>query len=120
MTDLSKSLANLSKRLTPHFRPEVLQGKATCFQFKFNESAPFFLQVTKNDFSFHTGRHEHPTLTLYIDSFATCIGLLTGEISGMDAFMAGTYRADGHIVESQLLLYLFAPAAPTVVHEVKD
>ena len=120
MTDLSETLSNLTRQLAPHFRPEVLQGNPTCFQFTFNEAAPFHLQVSEDHFSFRVGRHEHPTLTLYIDSFTTCLGLLTGEISGMDAFMAGNYRADGHIVESQLLLYLFAPATPTVVYELKD
>jgi len=120
MTDLSYSLANLTSQLAPHFRPEVLQRNPTCFQFTFNEAAPFYLQVSEDEFSFHTGRHERPTLTLYIDSFATCWGLLTGEISGMDAFMEGTYRADGHIVESQLLLYLFAPVPTSAIYEVKD
>jgi putative sterol carrier protein len=119
MTDLRESLTELTEQLAPHFHPEVLQGNPTCFQFTFEEAAPFYLRVSDDDFSFHAGRYDHPTLTLYIDSFATCLGLLTGEISGMDAFMAGTYRADGHIVESQLLLYLFAPATPTVVYEVK-
>jgi putative sterol carrier protein len=120
MTDLRESLTELSEQLAPYFCPEVFQGNPTCFQFIFDEAAPFYLRVSEDDFSFHAGRHDHPTLTLYIDSFTTCLGLLTGKISGMDAFMAGTYRADGHIVESQLLLYLFAPEKPSNVYEVKD
>lgn len=120
MPDLTESLVNLTQQLAPRFRKEVFQGNPTCFQFTFDEAPPFHLRVSTNDFSFHAGLHESPTLTLYLDSFATCQELLTGELSGMDAFIEGKYRADGHIVESQLLLYLFAPAAPAVVYAVKD
>jgi putative sterol carrier protein len=43
-----------------------------------------------------------------------------GTRDGMEAFMNGQYRADGNIVLSQLLLYLFKSADPTVVFKVKD
>jgi hypothetical protein len=38
----------------------------------------------------------------------------------MQAFMDGRYRADGNIVLSQLLLYLFKSDDPTIVYEVQD
>ena len=34
--------------------------------------------------------------------------------------MAGHYRSDGHIVLSQLLLYLFLPVDRAFAHEVSD
>jgi putative sterol carrier protein len=38
----------------------------------------------------------------------------------MQAFMTGRYRADGNIVLSQLLLYLFLPMDQTSIHSVRD
>jgi hypothetical protein len=43
-----------------------------------------------------------------------------GTHDGMDAFMDGQYRADGNIVLSQLLLYLFKSADPAVAFKVQD
>ena len=43
-----------------------------------------------------------------------------GTMDGMVAFMTGRYRADGNIVLSQLLLYLFRSDDPTILYQVKD
>jgi hypothetical protein len=37
----------------------------------------------------------------------------------MHAFMDGRYRADGNIVLSQLLLYLFKSNDPTIAYEIQ-
>jgi hypothetical protein len=38
----------------------------------------------------------------------------------MNAFMDGSYRADGNIVLSQLILYLFRSLEPVLNYEIKD
>jgi len=46
--------------------------------------------------------------------------ILSGDIDGMEAFMAGDYRADGNIILSQLLLYLFQKPHDISKHQVID
>ncbi len=41
-------------------------------------------------------------------------------MDGMRAFMDGSYRADGNIVLSQLILYLFKSDDPTLIYEVQE
>lgn len=110
-----------AEQLRPHFKPAVLQQREqTVFQFMFDEDEPFHLTVTPDDFSFESGQYESPTLTLFITDHATCWELLEGRIDGMQAFTRGLYRADGHIVLSQLLLYLFRSDNPAIAYEVRD
>ena len=123
-TDLNQSLAKIKAELAPHFKPALLQQQLlwgpVIYQFVFDAEPAFYLEVTNDDFTFHAGVTEAATLTLTIDSQATCLGLLQGELDGMQAFMEGRYRADGHIVLSQLLLYLFRADNLNIAYQVKD
>jgi len=113
-------LQERKKQLQAHFKPGFLDRPLTIFQFLFDEGVPFHLVVTNDDFVFLEGIHNTPTLTLNIKDHASCWGLLEGRIDGMDAFMSGIYRADGNIVLSQLILYLFKSNDPTIIYEVQD
>ena len=117
---LSELLTEKQKTLEPHFKPGLLQRNSTVFQFRFTKDEDFFLCVSQDSFSFNEGSTADPTLTLYLDHHETCWQLLMGTRDGMEAFMNGQYRADGNIVLSQLLLYLFKSADPTVVFKVQD
>lgn len=120
MSDLTALLESRHQDLAPNFRPDVLQRDHTIFQFRFDNDEPFYLEVSQSEFSFAAGLHEAATLTLYFRDMATCWGLLEGKIDGMSAFMDGAYRADGNIVLSQLILYVFKPHEPTLAYEVMD
>ena len=109
-----QSLEQHQARLAPHFKAGFLQRGLTTFQFNFESEAPFYLTVTENDFSFTHGVVDQPTLGLWIRDHATCWGLLDGSVDGMKAFMDGDYTADGNIVLSQLLLYLFKNTDPEI------
>ncbi len=118
---MNDRLEQLTREISPYFRPGFLQRENTVFQFLFEEDEPFYLTVTANDFSLKPDRATDPTMTLFLDGFETCASLLRGEADGMNAFMEGRYRADGNIVLSQLLLYLFKPDEPTPnIYEVQD
>lgn len=120
-TEGMEELDSLKRALAPHFKQGFLGRDRTAFQFRFDDgSAPFHLIVTPEDFELVQGDAQAPTLTLLLDSHKTCFALLTGREDGMRAFMEGRYRADGHIVLSQLLLYLFKPDDDTIVYEVQD
>ena len=119
-TVLSELLTEKQKAFEPHFKPDLLQRTSTVFQFRFISGEDFFLSVSQDLFSFNEGSATNPTLTLYLDHHETCWQLLMGTRDGMDAFMNGQYRADGNIVLSQLLLYLFKSADPTLTFKVQD
>lgn len=117
---LHETLRLKEQELRPFFKPGFLQRNHTVFQFHFLEEEPFYLEVTAANFSISPGTHNAPTLKLLVDDHTTCWNLIQGKADGMKAFMEGQYRADGHIVLSQLLLYLFKANDPTNIHEVRD
>ena len=120
MTTLSDILAAKQAELEPHFKPGFLQRHHTVFQFHFEREEPFYLIVLRDSFELVAGVTTAPTISLFFDNHATCWGLIEGSFDGMRAFMEGRYRADGNIVLSQLLLYLFKSNDPTNIYEVQD
>lgn len=112
-------LAERSKAIAPHFKSGFLPGDQTIFQFEFTNGEAFFLRVQGDEFEFTSGQHSDPNIRLEIPDHETCWGLLDGRIDGMQAFMEGRYRADGNIVLSQLLLYLFKSNDPTIAYEIQ-
>jgi len=117
---LTQLLTEKSSMLAPHFKAGFLQREQTIFQFKFDSDEPFYLEVSNTDFEFTAGETEQPTITLFLKNHSTCWSLLDGSMDGMRAFMDGSYRADGNIVLSQLILYLFKSDDPTLIYEVQD
>ncbi|MBQ75653.1 MAG: hypothetical protein CMQ20_11625 [Gammaproteobacteria bacterium] len=117
---LTQFLADKSAEMAPHFQPAFLQRPQTNFQFIFDSGDPFYLEVDGASFKFTPGEIEQPTITLYIKDHATCWNLLDGSLDGMNAFMDGSYRADGNIVLSQLILYLFRSLEPVLNYEIQD
>ena len=112
-------LQTKESELAPHFKPGFLQRDAATFQFVFDADPKFYLQVDGTSFKFLEGELEAPTITLMVKDHETCWGLLDGSTDGMKAFMENKYKADGNIVLSQLLLYLFKSNDPTIVYEVQ-
>lgn len=117
---LTRILREKSAALAPHFKPGFLQREQSIFQFKFDSDEPFFLEVSDTDFKFAAGETAQATITLFLKDHSTCWSLLDGSMDGMRAFMDGSYRADGNIVLSQLLLYLFKRDDATLIYEVQD
>ena len=116
---MSKALEARAAALAPHFKAGFLPAELTTFQFEFDDGEAFYLEVNEGGFSFTSGYHQAPTILLNISDHETCWGLLDGRIDGMQAFMEGRYRANGNIVLSQLLLYLFKSNDPTIVYEIQ-
>lgn len=120
MSLLSQDLQDLTRFVRPHFKRGFLHQGQTSFQFLFDSGEPFYLTVDGDHYTFDPGIHQQPSMTLYVDSHDTAFQLLKGSMDGMRAFLEGKYRADGNIVLSQLLLYLFKPDDPTDIYLVKD
>jgi putative sterol carrier protein len=120
MSSLTDNLEQLARELGPHFKPGFLPQFNVIFQFQFEVGAAFYLAVCGGEFRFDAGQHQQPTITVFLDCHDTAEQLLKGTLDGMQAFMASKYRADGNIVLSQLLLYLFKPDDPTIIYQVRD
>lgn len=118
--ELMATLEGKKAQLIPRFRQGFLQRERAVFQFNFDVDEPFYLQIDGADLDLQPGQHPQPTINLYIDNHQTCWGLLDGRVDGMEAFLRGQYRADGNIVLSQLLLYLFRSYDSTIAYEVQD
>lgn len=118
--NLESLLAQLNEQLEPRYQPGLLPRQTALFQFIFDKGEPLHLHANQKDFVFHPGLAPKPTINLFCKDHDTCRGLLTGQIDGMQAFMAGDYRADGNIVLSQLLLYLFKPDDPAIAYQIQD
>ena len=117
--ELISMLSAKTEEFLPHFTPGFLPRDEAVFQFSFDVGLPFHLAVTNTHFEFMGGEHEQPTIRLEISDHASCWGLLDGREDAMQAFMEGRYRADGNIVLSQLLLYLFKSNDPTIAYEIQ-
>jgi putative sterol carrier protein len=120
--DLTQLLNTWQSVLEDRFRSGFLPIEETIFQFEFELQTEPALYLTANQhaFAWSPGTHPAPTLTLYVRDHATTYRLLTGEEDGMSAFMAGSYRADGNIILSQLLLYVFQQPALLQTQQVID
>ena len=116
---LTASLAGMNEALKPGYSPALLQRQEALFQFHFEEGEPFHLHAWQEGFAFHAGEAEAPTLRLYLPAHDDCWQLLSGKRDGMEAFMAGAYRADGNIVLSQILLHLFRSQGTAFAYQVQ-
>ena len=116
----TEQLDQQSSRLAPFFRSYFLPENPVTFQFNFDDADPFHLTVDHAEFVFKPGYAQTSTLSLWLDQPTTLWRLLEGRLDGMDAFLTGQYRADGNIVLSQLLLYLFQSPEPVLAHDISD
>ncbi len=114
------TLDALDQRLRPSFRPDFLPTERVIYQLIFESGGDFFLTASRENFHLSKRAEGPVTLRIWVRSVDLFEALLLGHESGMDAFMAGHYRSDGHIVLSQLLLYLFLPVDRAFAHEVSD
>jgi putative sterol carrier protein len=118
---LAETLKLQTQRLSPRLRPALIERPETHFQFYFRDGEPFHLSVAGDQCRFEPGIVADPDINLFIDTHETCWALLDCRMEGMTAFLEGRYRADGNIVLSQLLLYLFDAASDrATAHEVRD
>ncbi|MBL6688485.1 MAG: SCP2 sterol-binding domain-containing protein [Pseudomonadales bacterium] len=114
------TLKHWQTSLKPKFRYDFLPAEDTIFQFRLQRDFDCYLEANSSSYEFLLGHHEAPTLTLYLPDASTLFNILSGDIDGMEAFMAGDYRADGNIILSQLLLYLFQKPHDISKHQVID
>ena len=65
------------------------------------------LHIARGELRFEAPRQ--PLASFFFDSGETALGILAGDADPAQAFMAGRFRADGHLPLAFVLLGLFRP-----------
>ncbi|MBY4677260.1 SCP2 sterol-binding domain-containing protein [Marinobacterium arenosum] len=94
-------------KLPSRFLPENAEGINAVFQFELDDDSDFYIQINDGLCQVEKGLHDDPNLTLITDA-ETMIGVVSGDIDGMSAFMKGRLRAEGNVILATKLGKLFS------------
>ena len=100
------TLERVFNKLTDRFNSEAASDLNKVFQFSITDADSFYLNIQDGSLSSAWGEHKDPNITLYMDE-AVFIGVVTGEIDGMSAFMKGQLRVEGDVMLATKLGKLF-------------
>ena len=100
------TVAEIVSSLNDRFNPEAATGLDIIFQFDISDGDTYHLLVKDNSCEVKDGAHDDPSVTLMMDS-DTMVGIMTGEVNGMSAFMMGKIRAEGNMMLATKLTELF-------------
>ncbi len=102
------TVADLMSKMPGAFLPEKAAGLDATIQFKFTGAEPGdWYAVIKNDkVEVAQGTHATPKMTLTADS-SDYVKIFTGELDGMQAFMAGKLKLAGDLNLAMKLTQMF-------------
>lgn len=92
--------------LQSRFDSRAAEGMNEVFQFHFSDAADHYLLVKNGTLRVEQGEHADPSVSLNM-STETLKGVMSGEISGMSAFMTGKLKATGDVMLATKLSSLF-------------
>ncbi len=88
------------------FNASASQGLDLVYQFNISDADDYYLAVKDGQCNLAVGQANNPDCTLIMDK-ATMKGIISGETSGMSAFMSGRLRAEGDMMLAMKLGELF-------------
>ncbi|MGB1272078.1 MAG: SCP2 sterol-binding domain-containing protein, partial [Endozoicomonas sp.] len=88
------------------FNADAAAGLDEVFQFDIEDGETYHLVIKGDAFDIVEGAHDDPSVTLIMDS-DTMVGVMSGEMDGMQAFMMGKLRAEGNMMLATKLSELF-------------
>lgn len=100
-------LASVRGRLEPAFSPKAAQESDHVYQFRIGGESAFHLRVSHGELEVGDGAHADPSVTFMFDDLDTALGVVTGAVDPMAAFMAGRIRTDGNLILALQLRLLF-------------
>jgi putative sterol carrier protein len=102
MANVGETLQAMQSR----FNPGAAAGLDLVFQFKITDADNYYLVIKNGTCELQAGDAASPDVSLIMDK-ETIKGLLSGEVSGMQAFMSGRLRTEGNMTLALKLSELF-------------
>jgi len=100
------TLVEAFTQIKSRFNAKAAAGLDVVFQFAVEDNAHYLI-VKDSQCTLIAGEHDDPTVTLIMDS-ATFQEVVSGELNGMQAFMAGRLRTEGDMMLATRLSDLFS------------
>jgi putative sterol carrier protein len=100
------TVENVIEKLQSRFQPEAAKDINEVYQFCLEDADDFYVTIADQTCTPTVGEHDDPSIILTMDS-ETFIGVVTGEIDGMGAFLRGDLKAQGNIMLATKLSKLF-------------
>lgn len=102
MAEIQEIISGLKDR----FNADAAVGLDIIFQFNITDGDPFHIEVNDGQCDIQEGTSDNPSVSLISDS-DTFVGIMNGEINGMQAFMTGKLRTEGNMMLASKLSDLF-------------
>lgn len=99
------AIAEAFGKIESKFNASAAAGLDVVFQFNV-DGETHHLSVADGECKLAVGEHDEPTVTLIMDQ-ATLDEIISGELNGMQAFMAGRLRTEGDMMLATRLSDLF-------------
>ena len=100
------TVADIISSMEARFNADAASGMDEVFQFVIEDDESYHLIISDDTFKIVKGNHDDPSVTLIMDS-ETMVGVMSGEMDGMQAFMQGKLRAEGNMMLATKLNALF-------------
>ena len=100
------TVAYIVDTMKSKFNADAAAGLDLVFQFDIEDGDTYHLIIKDGACDIVEGANDAPNVTLIMDS-ETMIGVMTGELDGMQAFMMGKLRDEGDMMLATKLNELF-------------
>ena len=101
-------LGMVRRRLEPAFSPQAALASDHIYQFTVASAPMFHLAIRHGELEVGGGEHPDPSVTFLFEDLETALGIVTGTVDPMAAFMAGRIRTDGNLILALQLRLLFS------------
>lgn len=115
----SVTTAQILAKLPSRFQPAQAKDLAAIYQFNLSDGPAFYIEIQNQTCTIENGEHEDPNIVLGMQE-DTFIGLMSGEIDGMSAFLKGQLSAHGNVMLATSLGKLFKRKASDAKKIKKD
>ena len=102
MADTQQLLDTMVSR----FSPSAAADMDEVFQYHIEDGGDYYLVIKDQTCQLGNGEHDDPSVSLTLDS-DTLAEIMSGELDGMQAFMAGRIKTTGNMMLAPRLTDLF-------------
>ena len=88
------------------FSPVAAADMGEVFQYHIEDGGDYYLLIKDQSCQLGSGEHDDPSVSLTMDS-DTLAQIMSGELDGMQAFMAGRIKTGGNMMLATRLTDLF-------------